>query len=271
LDSRLQGRIQRYGWDLASAAYENCWYTQLHPLRDALLAALLLEKGAKVLDVACGSGALSIELARAVGPTGFVTGLDISEQMVVRASEYALEQNIDNVRFTRMDAQKLDVEPSSYDVILCSLGLMYVTDVTVVLKEMRRALAPGGRIVFAVWGSREACGWSGIFDVIQAEVKSQVCPTFFQLGGKNAAAEACSVASLRTVSVSRLVTVLRYTNDALACDAATLGGPVALAWSRFDEDTKARVRAQYLDTLKKWRSASGYLVPAEFVIVSAAC
>ena len=198
MDSRLQGRIQRYGWDLAAADYESCWYAQLYPLREELLVAMVLKKGTRVLDVACGSGALSIDVALAVGPTGFVTGIDISEQMVVRAREYALERGVDNVRFTRMDAQKIAVEPRSYDVILCSLGLMYVTDVTVVLQEMRRALAPGGRIVFAVWGSREACGWSGIFEVIQAEVKSQVCPTFFQLGRKNAAAEACSLASLRT-------------------------------------------------------------------------
>ena len=269
MDSRLQRRIQRYGWDLAAADYENSWYAQLHPLRDALLAAPAFNIGARVLDVACGSGRFSVDVASAVGSAGSVTGIDISEKMVENAHDYARIHEVDNVRFTRMDAQKLDFEPNTFDVILCSLGLMYMPDVTAVLQGMRRALAPGGQIVFAVWGRREACGWAGIFEIIQAEVKSQVCPTFFQLGRMNAAAEACSLASLRPVSVSRLATVLRYADDAAACDAATLGGPVALAWSRFDGTTRARVKAQYLDTLKPWRSANGYLVPAEFVIVSA--
>ena len=54
-----------------------------------------------------------------------------------------------------------------------------------------------------------------------------------------------------------------------ACDAAFLGGPVALAWSRFDADVRARVRSRYLETLETWRQRERYSVPGEFVIVAA--
>jgi hypothetical protein len=64
--------------------------------------------------------------------------------------------------------------------------------------------------------------------VVQAEVKSQLCPTFFQLGRHRAADEACTLASLRVVSTSRMVTALHYPSDRAACDAATLGGRLRL-------------------------------------------
>lgn len=269
MESRLQSRIQRYGWDLAAAAYEENWRAQLHALRQVFLATARLFSGARILDVACGSGALSIEAASVVGASGFVTGIDISERMVSQAQHCARLQQVTNVHFLHMDAKQLQFESGSFDVVLCSLGLMYTPDITLVLSQMRRVLAPGGRIVFAVWGRREACGWAGIFDVVQAEVKSQVCPTFFQLGRHRAADEACTLASLRVVSTSRMVTALHYPSDRAACDAATLGGPVALAWSRFDAKTRTRVEQRYLDSLMPWRSATGFLVPAEFVIVLA--
>lgn len=50
------------------------------------------------------------------------------------------------------------------------------------LKEMKRALKPGGRAVAAVWGRRAHCGWADIFPIVDARVKSEVCPLFFQLG-----------------------------------------------------------------------------------------
>jgi SAM-dependent methyltransferase len=269
VESRLQRRIQRYGWDLAAADYEGCWDAQLATVRAAFLLAAGLKRGAKVLDVACGSGKLSVDVASMVGPSGSVTGVDISGEMIRQAHRYARQQVIGSIRFERMDAERLEFESSMFDIVLCSLGLMYTPDVTLALQEMRRVLAPGGHIVFTVWGRREACGWAGIFDAVQAEVKSEVCPLFFALGRAGSVAGTCSGASLRVTSESRLVTALRYPDAAAASDAATLGGPIALAWSRFDEPTRERVKKRYLATLEPWRSGQGYLVPAEFVIVSA--
>ena len=58
-------------------------------------------------------------------------------------------------------------------------------------------------------------------------------------------------------------------NGEQACDAAFVGGPVALAWSRFDAAARARVRRRYLDTIAPWRHGRGDRVQAEFVVVSA--
>jgi hypothetical protein len=62
---------------------------------------------------------------------------------------------------------------------------------------------------------------------------------------------------------------LTFADAGAACDAAFVGGPVALAWSRFTELIRARVRARYLDAIESWRDMRAYHIPGEFVIAGA--
>ena len=89
-----------------------------------------------------------------------------------------------NASFARMDAEKLELPDASFDVALCALGLMYMPHPEQAVREMRRVLRPGGRMVIAVWGEHSLCGWSALFPIVDAEVASEVCPLFFQLGHK---------------------------------------------------------------------------------------
>jgi len=157
----------------------------------------------------------------------------------------------------------------SFDAVLCVLGLMYVAHPERAICEMRRILRPHGRIVLAVWGERLRCGWAQLFPIVDAEVSSEVCPLFFRLGEGDALAELCVAAGLKIASRSRITTVLSYRNDDEACDAAFVGGPVALAWSRLDTTARSRVRSRYLESIEAWRQADCFRIPAQFVIVSA--
>src|SRR5262245_66234853 len=102
--------------------------------------------------------------------------------MVNICIETASEKKLTNMQFRRMDAEELDVPNEEYDAALCALGLMYVPDPVKALKEMYRVLKPGGRAVAAVWGQRDHCGWSAIFEIVERRVASDVCPMFFNLG-----------------------------------------------------------------------------------------
>lgn len=265
MDERLQARIQRYGWDLAADDYELLWGAQLAGVQSALLAAAALSPGQAVLDLACGTGHVTRQAAQAVGALGSVVGVDLSERMVDAARHRALP----NTRFVRMDAQRLALPDQQFDVVLCCLGLMYVPDPEQALREMRRVLKPGGRLVLSVWGERARCGWASLFEIVDAEVASEVCPLFFGLGSGDALERLCSQTGFEQVLAQRLSRALLYANGDEACRAAFVGGPVALAWSRFSLETRERVSARYLDELSAWRNGAGYEVPAEFVVVSA--
>ena len=273
MDARLQRRIQRYGWDKAATFYEQSWQRQLAPAQSTMMALSALAPGEHVVDVACGTGLVTFAAAEAVGPTGVVVGTDISEVMVTLAAARARSRGLRHVRFARMDAEDLSpLEDASFDVALCALGLMYVPDPLKAVREMMRLVLPasadpGGRVVAAVWGQRKNCGWAEIFPIVDARVKSEVCPMFFSLGTGNTLADVFRDAGLVDVVSERIETRLEWASDDEACGAAFEGGPVALAYGRFDERTKFRVQREYLDSIAQWRTR-GYSVPGEFMIVA---
>jgi SAM-dependent methyltransferase len=269
VQARLQRRIQRHGWDLAATDYEPLWSAQLAVAQIKLLEFAALTPGERVLDIACGTGLVTLDAAHAVRPDGHVLGIDISEQMIIAARTRARAKELTNVRFERMDAERLDVPNGSFDAALCALGLMYAPDPEQAVREMRRVLRPGGRMVLAVWGERSRCGWSPVFPIVDDEVSSEVCPLFFSLGLQDALADLCRGMECEVVQHNRIATTLAYANGDQACDAAFVGGPVALSSSQFDDATRARVRARYLEAIEPWRHGDGYLIPGEFVVVAA--
>lgn len=182
MESKLQRRIQRYGWDKAVGYYEQHWKRQLEPAQTRLLAMAALQLGERVLDVACGTGLVTFPAANQVGPTGAVVATDISDRMVQSTRERAAQQGLHHITCSRMDAEALLLPDGIFDVALCGLGLMYVPNAEHALQEMYRTLKPGGRAVAAVWGERRRCGWAEIFPIVDARVESEVCPLFFQLG-----------------------------------------------------------------------------------------
>lgn len=269
MDARLQRRIQRYGWDLAVDIYAQHWHALLAGVQADLLKLAAPQPGEQVLDVACGTGVVTLAIATALGPSGSVLGVDLSAGMVASAKVRAQAAGISQARFDRMDAEVLSLPASSFHLVVCALGLMYVPDADAALREIHRVLKPGGRAVIAVWGERARCGWASVFGIVDAEVQSEVCPLFFRLGQGEALAHSCAEAGLNVTLSRREEDSLWHANADAACEAAFAGGPVALAWSRFDDATRARVRAHYLDAISPWGQGPAYNLPAEFVIVAA--
>ena len=266
MDARLQRRVQRYGWDKASTSYERYWREQLHPAQARMLTMAGLQPGEQVIDVACGTGLVTFDAARAVGRTGRVVGTDLSQEMVDRARQQATVLELPHVAFERMDAEDLRTPPASFDVWLCGLGLMYVPDVARALAEAHRVVRPGGRAAAAVWGARNRCGWADIFPIVDRRVASEVCPMFFQLGTGDMLRQAFEAAGFSGVRPERVTSTLHYESADDACGAAFVGGPVALAYSRFDDHTRREAEAEYLASIEPYRSGATYEVPGEFVI-----
>jgi ubiquinone/menaquinone biosynthesis C-methylase UbiE len=116
------------------------------PVSAGLLHAADLQPGERILDVACGTGAIARLAAALVGPSGSVTAIDIAPDMIAVAKSTGVPAG-SHVEWHVSDATSLPLADGAYDVVLCQMGLMFMEDPSAALGEMRRVLAPGGRVV----------------------------------------------------------------------------------------------------------------------------
>ncbi|MEQ1574242.1 MAG: dimethylmenaquinone methyltransferase, partial [Vicinamibacterales bacterium] len=114
------------------------------------------------------------------------------------------------------------------------------------------------------------CGWADIFPIVDRRVRSEVCPMFFQLGTGDTLGTCMAEAGLTNIQVDRLSTVLEYASADEAIGAAFVGGPVAMAYSRFDGPTKAEAHAEYLASIAPFQRGAGFAIPGEFVVARGA-
>lgn len=114
---------------------------------------LVLEPGSTALDIACGQGNFTLELARVVGPDGLVIGLDIAGAMLKRAARHLCESGMSNVVLLRADALDLPFADACLASINCSGGLHQFPDVKRALAEMARTNRPGGRMAISGFAS----------------------------------------------------------------------------------------------------------------------
>ena len=130
------------------------------PVAQWLIAALNLQPGQRVLELAAGLGDTGMLAAELVSPGGSVTISDQAEAMLAGARERAAELGLSNVEFRVLNAEWIDEPVASFDALICRWGLMLMTDYETALGEMRRVLRPGGRLALTVWDSVEANPWA---------------------------------------------------------------------------------------------------------------
>jgi SAM-dependent methyltransferase len=117
-----------------------------------LLARLGITGGENVLEIGCGTGALTVPLAAAVGDHGRLVAVDISEPMLGVARQRVEERGLHNVKLLLADAQVFEFEPAVFDLATSRMGVMFFADPTAAFRNIAGALKPGGRLIFACWG-----------------------------------------------------------------------------------------------------------------------
>jgi SAM-dependent methyltransferase len=121
----------------------------LAPLTGPLLAFAAPRTGTTVIDVGCGCGTTTVELARAVGPSGRAIGLDLSQPMLALASERLRE--FSHTRCILGDAGDLPLHDFGAELLFSRFGVMFFGDPVAAFANLRTGLAPGGRLRFACW------------------------------------------------------------------------------------------------------------------------
>lgn len=126
---------------------------QLEPVGELLMAEASIRAGEVVLDVGCGRGTTTRDAAVAAGPDGAVTGIDVAEELVAQARSFPAGGA--PIEWVVADAQRHELPPSRYDVVISRFGVMFFDDAVDALANLRRATEPGGRLCVVVWQRRE--------------------------------------------------------------------------------------------------------------------
>ncbi len=149
----------RADWDAAASGWSShapeirAW---LGVATEAMLQMAEIGSGQHVLDVAAGAGDQTLDIARRIGRSGLVVATDISPSMLDLARRNAASGGISNVRTHVADAENLMLESSSFDAVVCRLGLMFLPDPLAGLREINRVLKPGGHLCSMVFAGPEA-------------------------------------------------------------------------------------------------------------------
>lgn len=133
--------------------YHTCFVpTLIAPWVDHTLALAALRPGERLLDVACGTGAVTLPAAEIVGQTGQVVGLDPNPEALAVARRVNGQNGGGKIEWREGVADSLPFADGSFDCVTCQFGAMFFSERVAALKEMRRVLATGGRLVLTTWG-----------------------------------------------------------------------------------------------------------------------
>jgi SAM-dependent methyltransferase len=148
-----------------------------------LLARLGLVGGESVLEVGCGTGALTLPLAAAVGEQGGIVAIDISEPMLRLARQRVEERGLRNVTLQLGDAQVFAFERAAFDLATSRMGVMFFVEPTAAFRNIGTAVKPGGRLVFACWAPlAENRHWLISYDIAERYVGPPAPPSTHQPG-----------------------------------------------------------------------------------------
>ena len=125
---------------------------------DAALALVPPQQGQRVLDVGCGLGDTTQQIAELVGPDGEAVGVDAAERFIETATAEAAEANVANARFFVADVQT-DPLDGPYDMAFSRMGTMFFISPVAALRNVCKSLVPGGKLASVVWRRREDNLW----------------------------------------------------------------------------------------------------------------
>lgn len=129
---------------------------QLAPFGALAMEAARVAPGDRVLDVGCGCGATTLELADRVGPAGHVVGIDVSAPMLARARERVHRANAE---LRLGDATTLPLEPAAFDVLYSRFGVMFFEQPVAAFAHLKTALVTGGRVALVAWQAMDKNAW----------------------------------------------------------------------------------------------------------------
>ena len=232
-----------------------------------LVEAVDVPRGAWVLDVGCGKGAVSLPAARAAGPEGHVTGIDLAALMLTRARERAREAGLPNMTFREGDAEDPAAHPGwesgSFDVILAGNVVQFLPRPQEAVARWRPLLTPRGRLGVA-WTLGQDPRWVPVIAAIDAHIPDGV-PAFGAFMRRAPFGEVATFErTLRDAGYAEVATTTRditmsYNGPEQWWTTYQTQGPWALSWRHIPPDRLVQAKWEAFRLLEAMRAADGAL------------
>lgn len=233
------------------------------PFAEKLLDAAGVAPGARVLDVACGTGVVTRLAAQRAGAAGAVTGVDMTEPMLAVARAQPAEEGGAPITYIQGDAAELPVEDDAVDVVTCHHGLQFFPDRVAALREARRALVPGGTLAVGCWGPPETVPpFAALIDALgrhMGEESGAAMTAPFTLGNPDTLRAAIDEAGLREVDVHQDTLEASFDTHTDFAPRALAAGPLAGAFADAPPETRAAITADVAEALSEYATPEGGL------------
>lgn len=263
-------KAERDSWNKFSARYTKVVLPEFRPFGRRLIEIAGVGRGMWVLDVATGPGEPALTIARLVGPSGVVVGVDFSPTMLRRARARARSLRLRNALFREMDAERLAFDDMTFDRVCCRFGLMLMPDAERALAEMRRVLVPGGRVAVAVWSAQSKVNTLGIvrraLERYDAFDPPPGAPDFFRFGKAGAVERALRAAGFRQVRTERLTVEWVFKGPAEFWDSMKQGPSLRRVLSRVPPTIRRAVKEDVFRALEKFQRHGRLRIPNEAVL-----
>ena len=248
------------------------------PLTEMLMARAGVRPGECVIDVGCGTGTTTLQLAAAVGAHGSVLAIDISEPLLAAARRRSLAGGHANIRLVRADAQTHRFERGCHDVVVSRFGVMFFDHPVGAFANLGRALRPHGRLAFTAWGPLEANPWftlplqAGIERLGPPAPQPPRAPGPLALSEPDYIDEILSAAGYADIRIERTDTWLPGAKSARTeAELTTEVGPLArlLRERAADAAARADLIAELTRRLASYLTPDGVRLPAVVHLVTA--
>ncbi|VAX14545.1 hypothetical protein MNBD_GAMMA24-2714 [hydrothermal vent metagenome] len=221
------------------------------------------------MDVATGTGAALVAAAQMVGPQGRVQAIDLAENMLDRAEHNLRMNGLSNADFHVMDATRLDFKSSYFDAVICSFGLFFMPDMLGALKEWRRVLKPGGRLIFTSFSANAFQPLGKIFrDDIEASDITLEDPGWQRLNNEDACRDILTQAGFDNIQL--LQEQLGYhLNDEKGWWDIVVNSGLRAIFNKLPAEKRADFQQQHLDKIAKLKTDKGLWLNVEVLFSSA--
>jgi SAM-dependent methyltransferase len=249
---------------------------QLGAAADWIIAALDLQPGDSVLELAGGPGTLSMMAARAVGPSGRVLYSDFAAPMVDAARGRLAEEGLTWVDCRVIDAEAIDLPEDSVDAVACRMGYMLMAEPAVALRETARVLKPGGTVALAVWADAGSNPWAGvpmraIATHLSLPTPPPDAPGMWSLSEEDRLRAELEHAGFGTVEVVALQDTVEFESaDQWIEMTRRLAGPLRTLWENLDEPTRTGVEQLIREAAEPFEGADGRVSLPERMLAASA-